>query len=68
MMPYLFPVLFAVGLASLVVLCVVARRFLRRADQSPASRNALLMAMTKVPVGPEGSAAGSPGAAREREV
>ena len=53
MLPYLFPVLFALGLAGLVVLCIVARRYLSWADQSRASRNALLMAMARVPIGPE---------------
>lgn len=53
MLPYVFPVLFPLALAGLAWLCVIARRYLSQADQSPANRAALLMAMTKVPVAPE---------------
>jgi hypothetical protein len=52
-LPYLFPVMFLMGIAGLVVLCLLVRRYLSRADQSRASRNAVLMAMTRVPIGPE---------------
>lgn len=51
--PYLFPVMFLLGITGLVVLCLLVRRYLSRADQSRASRNALLMAVTRVPIGPE---------------
>jgi hypothetical protein len=53
MLPYLFPVMFPLGIAGVVVLCILVRRHLSRADQSRASRNALAMAMTRVPIGPE---------------
>ena len=52
---YVFPILFPAGVIGLVVVCILIRRYLRSADQSAASRNALVMAMTRIPVGPERS-------------
>jgi hypothetical protein len=59
MLPYLFPP----GLAGLVVLCSLVRRYSSRGDQSRVSRKALLTAMTRVPIGLEASmrAGGDPG-------
>ena len=52
---YVFPILFPAGVMGLVAICILIRRYLRSSDQSAASRNALLMAMTRMPVGPERS-------------
>ncbi len=53
MLPFVFPILFPLGLIGLVGLCIAARRRMSRDDNSSKSRAALLMALTRIPAAPE---------------
>lgn len=53
MLVYVFPVLFPLGLAALIYLCVRARRVMNDAADTAEGRSALLVAMTRMPVAPK---------------
>jgi len=51
-LPYVFPVLFPLGLMGLAGLCIIARRAMSRSENASTGRAALLMAFTRVPIAP----------------
>jgi len=53
MLVYVFPVLFPLGLAGLIYLCIRARRVMNQASDTAEGRAALLVAMTRMPIAPK---------------
>lgn len=53
MLIYVFPILFPLGLAALIYLCVRARRVMSDAADTAEGRAALLLAMTRMPIAPK---------------
>ena len=53
MLIYVFPILFPLGLAALIYLCIRARRVMNEAADTAEGRAALLVAMTRMPVAPK---------------